>query len=305
MKTPLLIGGATTNAAHTAIKIAPHYSGPTVPVLDASRSVPVTTSLVGDERERFIEENEQRHAELKRKFEEKDAAKKLLTLEETRANRFTCDWKTQEIAVPERGDGFQPSAPLPQPTYLDTTKQVDIQDSGNLPHWTQSGATYGRHFPTRRFTPRERRPRLPSPNANPSARRSTRPREKVSPSWLPTSDSGLKTLFLLTSTPTLDAGHGACHLGRPEVAQIVRDSLEHFEGQRYHLHAWCIMPNHIHVVFTAAEGSGLSKILHSWKAHTAKEANAVLGTSGTFWQKESYDPLVRDDRIFTIRSTMC
>jgi 5-methyltetrahydrofolate--homocysteine methyltransferase len=52
---PLLIGGATTSAAHTAIKIAPHYSGPIVHVLDASRSVPVTTSLISeDQREGFV-----------------------------------------------------------------------------------------------------------------------------------------------------------------------------------------------------------------------------------------------------------
>ena len=100
MDTPLLIGGATTNAAHTAIKIAPHYSGPIVHVLDASRSVPVTTSLISAERDDFIAKNEARHAELKAKFENKGAEKKLLSLEEARANRFTCDWASQEIAVP-------------------------------------------------------------------------------------------------------------------------------------------------------------------------------------------------------------
>ena len=105
MDLPLLIGGATTNAAHTAIKIAPHYSGPIVHVLDASRSVPVTTSLLSDDRDAFIAKNEGRHAELKAKFDNKDAAKKLLSIGEARKHRFTCDWASQEIAVPGGAKG--------------------------------------------------------------------------------------------------------------------------------------------------------------------------------------------------------
>ncbi|MFT4548852.1 MAG: 5-methyltetrahydrofolate--homocysteine methyltransferase, partial [Verrucomicrobiales bacterium] len=100
-KTPLLIGGATTNAAHTAIKIAPHYSGPIVHVLDASRSVPVMTSLISENRDAFIQKNEQRHTELKAKFDNKDAAKKLLSIKDAQSKKFTCDWSSQEIARPQ------------------------------------------------------------------------------------------------------------------------------------------------------------------------------------------------------------
>lgn len=102
LDTPLLIGGATTSAAHTAIKIAPNYSGSIVHVLDASRSVPVTTSLLSEEqRETFVLENEERHVEMRDKYGKKAGKKKLLTLEEARENRFDCDWKEQEIAVPD------------------------------------------------------------------------------------------------------------------------------------------------------------------------------------------------------------
>jgi len=100
MKIPLLIGGATTSAAHTAIKIAPHYSGPIVHVLDASRSVPVTTSLISDEnRGAYIAENEARHVRLREEYGKKKE-RKLLTLAESRENAFKCDWSTQEIAKP-------------------------------------------------------------------------------------------------------------------------------------------------------------------------------------------------------------
>ena len=62
LSTPILIGGATTSPAHTAVKIAPHYSGPIIHVLDASRSVPVTTSLLSDDGcDDFISKNEERH----------------------------------------------------------------------------------------------------------------------------------------------------------------------------------------------------------------------------------------------------
>jgi 5-methyltetrahydrofolate--homocysteine methyltransferase len=100
MKQPLLIGGATTSAAHTAIKIAPHYSGPIVHVLDASRSVPVTTSLISDEnRDAFIAENEARHIRLREEYGKKKE-RKLLSIAESRDKAFQCDWVAQEIAKP-------------------------------------------------------------------------------------------------------------------------------------------------------------------------------------------------------------
>jgi 5-methyltetrahydrofolate--homocysteine methyltransferase len=100
MKIPLLIGGATTSAAHTAIKIAPHYSGPIVHVLDASRSVPVTTSLISDENKAaYIAENEARHIRLREEYGKKKE-RQLLSIAESREKAFKCDWSTQEIAKP-------------------------------------------------------------------------------------------------------------------------------------------------------------------------------------------------------------
>ncbi|MCB1278531.1 methionine synthase [Prosthecobacter sp.] len=99
-KQPLLIGGATTSAAHTAIKIAPKYSGSIVHVLDASRSVPVTTSLLSeDQRADFVKKNEERHIKLREDYGKKKD-RQLLTLAESREKAFTCDWSTQEIATP-------------------------------------------------------------------------------------------------------------------------------------------------------------------------------------------------------------
>jgi 5-methyltetrahydrofolate--homocysteine methyltransferase len=97
---PLLIGGATTSRAHTAIKIAPHYSQPVIHVLDASRAVPVSTSLLSDDsRDIFVE---QHHAEYEAVRKSHAAPRlKAVPLEEARRRRTPIDWRVEDIAVPE------------------------------------------------------------------------------------------------------------------------------------------------------------------------------------------------------------
>jgi 5-methyltetrahydrofolate--homocysteine methyltransferase len=99
-KLPLLIGGATTSKAHTAVKIAPHYSQPVVHVLDASRAVPVTTSLLSDEgKAAFVQQHE---AEYKRLREIHGGPKtKLVSLAQARENRPKIAWKADDVPTPE------------------------------------------------------------------------------------------------------------------------------------------------------------------------------------------------------------
>jgi 5-methyltetrahydrofolate--homocysteine methyltransferase len=99
-KQPLLIGGATTSTAHTAIKIAPKYSGPIVHVLDASRSVPVTTALLSEDQSAdFVKKNEERHAKLREEYGRKKD-RELLSIAESREKGQKFDWSTQDIAMP-------------------------------------------------------------------------------------------------------------------------------------------------------------------------------------------------------------
>jgi len=93
-----------------------------------------------------------------------------------------------------------------------------------------------------------------------------------------------------------DAGHGACYLRNPRVAEIVEGALLHFDGIRYRLLAWCIMPNHVHVLIEPIPGFPLAEIVHSWKSFTANQANRILGRTGEFWQREYYDRFIRDER---------
>ena len=96
----------------------------------------------------------------------------------------------------------------------------------------------------------------------------------------------------------LDAGHGECRLRDPAIAKLVADAVRHFEGQRYSLHAWCVMPNHVHAIVEPLIGHELHNILHSWKSFTAKTANRVLKRNGTFWQAEYYDHLIRNEEDY-------
>ncbi len=109
-------------------------------------------------------------------------------------------------------------------------------------------------------------------------------------------------------------------LMKPELAALIRGNLYHHADKKYHLLAYCIMPNHVHLLLqplvgqaaslafaqTANEAacpkgeltdgdSPLAEIMHSLKSFTAHRANKILGRTGPFWQHESYDHWVRDE----------
>ncbi len=94
-----------------------------------------------------------------------------------------------------------------------------------------------------------------------------------------------------------DRGKGGCYLRDERIARLVQDALKHFDGERYHLIAWCIMPNHVHVLIEVMNES-LSRIIKSWKSFTAHQANKLLGRYGPFWGPDYYDRYVRDEKHF-------
>lgn len=97
----------------------------------------------------------------------------------------------------------------------------------------------------------------------------------------------------------LDAGHGECWLADPRAARLVRDALHFHNGKKYTLHAWVIMPNHGHVLLTQLAKQHLPEIMHSIKSYTAQQINKILGRKGQFWQHESFDRYIRDERHFS------
>jgi REP element-mobilizing transposase RayT len=101
----------------------------------------------------------------------------------------------------------------------------------------------------------------------------------------------------------LNAGNGSCALRDQENAAIVSDALRYFEGQRYDLDEYVVMPNHVHVLVKPRVGYGLANILHSWKSFTANRINRRIGLTGQLWQHESYDHIVRNEKaMIAIRS---
>jgi len=92
----------------------------------------------------------------------------------------------------------------------------------------------------------------------------------------------------------LDAGHGACFLRHPQIADLVEDSLQYFDGERYRLLAWCIMPNHVHALIETKLRFPLSEVVQSWKSFTATAANRLLKRQGSFWFREFHDRYIRN-----------
>ncbi|MGI5837673.1 MAG: REP-associated tyrosine transposase [Chloroflexota bacterium] len=94
----------------------------------------------------------------------------------------------------------------------------------------------------------------------------------------------------------IDAGYGSCYLRDPRIAQTIETNLLHFDGIRYHLITWVVMPNHVHVLIEVLQGTSLSKIVQSWKSYTSKVANKLLGREGRLWQPDYFDRVIRDER---------
>ena len=173
-----------------------------------------------------------------------------------------------------------------------------------LPHWTKDGAWYAVNFRLWDSLPQrvldswlfERK------NIVKTAQQMKRPLSHHE-------EQRLAHLYSEKVEQYLDAGFGSCFMNDDRVAKVVADSVLHFEEQRYRLAAWCVMPNHVHVVVKPFAGitdtapqiprCSLSDILHSWKSFTAKEANKLLHRGGEFWQTEFYDHLIRGEADFS------
>ncbi|HEY8990749.1 MAG TPA: (E)-4-hydroxy-3-methylbut-2-enyl-diphosphate synthase [Luteolibacter sp.] len=175
--------------------------------------------------------------------------------------------------------------------------EVEKAEASFLPHWTVEGGTYAVTFRLADSLPaavledyQEKREVLVRQLENLSQRAGSR-------SVLDQLVDVRLQLARLQETllePALQKGHGECLLKDPGVAAKVSSALRHFDGERYDLLAWCVMPNHVHAVLRPYEGQALHDILHSWKSFTAHEINQCLSRTGPVWQKESYDHLVRN-----------
>jgi len=188
-----------------------------------------------------------------------------------------------------RKSGFKPDSAdgLPDRRFTPFDEHAEISQSRrHLPHWEQAGAAY---FVTFRLADsiasevlsawREERQlwlnHHPQPWNWKIAREYMRKFEEEREEWL-------------------DRGHGSCLLRQPKAAEIVAESLRHFDGDRYLLDAFAVMPNHVHALVKPLRNHSLSHILHSWKSFTANAINREFAREGSLWMSETFDTIVRD-----------
>jgi len=179
------------------------------------------------------------------------------------------------------------------PTFTPTNPRygpVNIRSRKKLPHWEMEGGLYWVTFRLGDSLPRPVLDAILAERENALAAFQRAGRIPT-----PCDCQRIEDLFNERVEAYLNSGAGACHLADPRVADRVANALRFFDGARYQLAGWCVMPNHVHVLFTALPGQALEQILHSWKSFTSKEANRILGRGGNFWAREYYDHLVRDD----------
>ena len=173
---------------------------------------------------------------------------------------------------------------------------------GNLPHWFQAGATYFVTFRTEDSIPkgvadlwhRRRKDWLERHGICP-----------VQPGWTKRLERLSETLlreyhdtFTREYLDSLDKGYGACVLRGRACAEIVAKSLKHFDGTRYHLGDFVVMPNHVHLLVGLIGATEIERQCFSWKKFSAGEINKLQSHSGRFWQEESFDHLVRSAESF-------
>jgi REP element-mobilizing transposase RayT len=183
------------------------------------------------------------------------------------------------------GDSQPQGSPPPNPLIS------GFHFRGQLPHLKKEGAAYFVTFRLGDSLPAHQVARLKHERATmiEQARAAKRPL-----TWH--EEQELLAWYCDKVEALLDSGYGACWLSRPAIADLVSGALKFFDGQRYELHEWVVMPNHVHTIVWPMPGHTLSGILHSWKSFTSKEANKILGRVGeNFWQKESFDHWIRDD----------
>jgi putative transposase len=168
---------------------------------------------------------------------------------------------------------------------------AEIRHAENrLPHWQQQGAVYFVTFRLADAIPKNLRVQW-------EEERKIWLRLHPEP-WTAETEYEYHKRFSGAIERWLDAGHGSCLLRQSACAQLVAETLRHFDGERLVLISSVIMPNHVHAVFVQSSEHPLEKLLRSWKTFSARRINPLLERSGSLWQRDYFDRLVRDEKHF-------
>lgn len=179
-------------------------------------------------------------------------------------------------------------APPPGFRGFDEQRPVSVY-ARRLPHWRQDGATY---FVTFRLA-----------DSLPEAR--MRELDDLRDAWKrrfppPHSHEVLERLARTVAARIerwLDESYGSCLLAQPALAEHLVKSLHHFDGERYELGAYVVLPNHAHALVRPTQPNlyPLESVVGGWKQHSSLKIAKAIGTAGGLWQEESHDRIIRDE----------
>ncbi|MBL8854980.1 MAG: transposase [Planctomycetaceae bacterium] len=191
------------------------------------------------------------------------------------------------------------------------SEQVIKAEGHHLPHWFQTGAAIFITFRTEDSLPKNvieqmqqsllewlRGQDLPEELANVLAKQRTPEQEQIIESLPPQARSNYFKRVNQLMHRSLDACHGTCPFRQSEVAKIVADCITFFDGQRYDLDCFVVMPNHAHAIVQFRPGYDLSLVGHSWLRYSSRLINKHIGRKGPLWQAEPFDHVIRSLQQF-------
>ena len=175
----------------------------------------------------------------------------------------------------------------------------------HLPHWQPEGAEFFITFRLTGSLPKEVVEKLRQQRKKFNEQSESRYKKEIQ-----------KKIFQKYEDLLDRAESGPAWLKNEKIYEIVKNALQYYDQKKYDLYAYCIMPNHVHLVFKLLDAKGdsnineieypVTTIMQSIKSYTALECNKVLGRKGAFWQSESFDRVIRDQDELenTIRYTL-
>ena len=176
-----------------------------------------------------------------------------------------------------------------EPKFFNPFEEIE-KTAHNLPHWQQPGATY---FITFRLADSIPATLLRGWEEEREAWLARHPEP-----WTDLIEREYHVRFSGRIDTWLDDGYGACHLREASLRMPLTESVQFRDGDRYRLHAWVAMPNHVHLLATLREGEKLESEVGAWKSVSAHRINGLLNRSGALWQEDYFDRLIRDREHF-------
>jgi type I restriction enzyme R subunit len=180
--------------------------------------------------------------------------------------------------------------------FFDPTAEVAIYEHCR-PHWSQAGAVVFITFRTHDSIPREvvrRWDREKHAWRHARGHRSDAHWSEILPTLSDDERAQFQKMFGRTREEFLDTCHGRCLLKEPELARIVADALLHFDGERYRMGDFVVMPNHVHLLAAFPTPDAMKEQCDSWLHFTATHINKRIKAKGKLWQQEPFDHLVRN-----------